>query len=138
MMTDASRSYDEETVVLLAFNRDPTDTTWQKLGACRGADWSIFFPTTGRYDAEGEEIEPDYPSDEAKAICNRCPVKDICLSWALKDPSLRGIWGGTSTYQREQMRRRRARKTCPGCTSSLVIESSRNQLCLACGASWPV
>lgn len=143
MMTDIHRpeknAYDRETDALVAFLADDTSTTWMDLGACRsGVDPNLFSPVARQAMVDGEliDIEPDYPSDEVKAICDRCPVKDICLSWALKN-RVEGIWGGTTTYQRELMLRRRARKYCPGCTSQTVIMSGRNQLCLSCGISWP-
>lgn len=65
----------------------PTD--WQMAAACRDADSTIFFPNAG---------EKGLP---AKSICYRCPVKEPCLDYALADPSLIGIWGGTSDVQRK-------------------------------------
>jgi WhiB family transcriptional regulator, redox-sensing transcriptional regulator len=134
-----------ETQVLLRWLADENSTDWQELGACQDADPKIFFPVAkvvtitldDDVTTDTEEVEADYPTDEAKAICNFCPVKDICLSWALKDRTIEGTWGGTSTYQRDQLRRRRERKSCPGCTSQTIIHSGRTQLCLACGVSWP-
>jgi hypothetical protein len=41
---------------------------------------------------------------EAKAICAACPYKIRCLEYALKDPSLQGIWGGTTERTRRTMR----------------------------------
>jgi WhiB family transcriptional regulator, redox-sensing transcriptional regulator len=135
-----------ETTVLMRFLSDDNNTDWMELGACNDADPTIFFPVqrqavvTGSalpgYADDLDDVEPDYPPDEVKAICGFCPVKDICLSWALKNADIVGIWGGTSTYQREQLHRRRARKSCPGCSSATIILSGRHQLCLSCGVSW--
>ena len=49
------------------------------------------------------------PSDRhgiaaAKAICRRCPVAAECLAEAMADPSIVGVWGGTTEKQRKKMR----------------------------------
>ena len=36
----------------------------------------------------------DDQMDEALTYCNRCPVKDDCLRWALESGEAWGIWGG--------------------------------------------
>jgi hypothetical protein len=40
----------------------------------------------------------------ARLLCSRCPSRDMCLEWALSDPSLQGIHAGTSYRQRQMMR----------------------------------
>lgn len=50
----------------------------------------LFFPPNGRASA-------------AKLLCSTCPVKDLCLEWALDRPEVRGIWGGTSFKERMKM-----------------------------------
>ena len=45
---------------------------------------------------------------EARAICARCLCRDECLAYALADPTLLGIWAGTTTAERRQMRKRLA------------------------------
>lgn len=103
---------------------------WAKRAACQGAKPEIFI-TVG--DADDELY---YPSDEAMAYCNRCPVRPECLAWALADPELLGVWGGTTSYQRRQLRRARERASCPGCASSDLVIEGTVELCLGCGASW--
>lgn len=44
----------------------------------------------------------------AKLRCAQCPVRDECLEDALADPHREGIWGGTSTAQRAEIRAGRA------------------------------
>lgn len=56
--------------------------------------------------------EPFFTEDvgiaqSAKAICRTCPVQDLCLDVAVNDPSLVGIWGGTTPKERQQIRKRR-------------------------------
>jgi len=61
---------------------------------CAQTDPEIFFP---------------HPSDRAgiaaaKEICNQCPFIELCLKYALSEPSIQGIWGGTTQRQRETLR----------------------------------
>jgi hypothetical protein len=42
---------------------------------------------------------------EAKGICLNCPYKARCLEYALRNPDVQGIWGGTNESQREALRR---------------------------------
>ena len=69
---------------------------WMTQGACRGANPEIFFPI-GAIGASLPQIR------QAKAICGRCPVQPICLSYAL-DTGHHGIWGGTTDDERQPMR----------------------------------
>jgi WhiB family redox-sensing transcriptional regulator len=50
----------------------------------------------------------------AKSVCRRCAVSDECLKYALANPSLKGIWAGTS-----ERRRRALRKQGPAATISI-------------------
>lgn len=65
--------------------------------ACKGMDPDVFYPTSRHGVAE------------AIAICETCPIKDACLSWALGEygnlPELDGIWGAKSEKQRVRMLR---------------------------------
>jgi WhiB family redox-sensing transcriptional regulator len=51
-----------------------------------------FFPE------RGQSVEP------AKALCRRCLVRVECLAYAVDDPDIVGIWGGTSQRERTRMR----------------------------------
>lgn len=64
---------------------------WQAHAACRELDPILFF--------EG-------PFAEARAVCGMCPVKADCLAFALPDPSILGLWGGTTERQRKRLRKR--------------------------------
>jgi WhiB family redox-sensing transcriptional regulator len=66
---------------------------WSECARCRGMDVERFF----RRDSEGVA--------SAKAICWRCPVRLECLAEALREPDVRGVWGGTSERERRAMRR---------------------------------
>ena len=83
---------------------------WQRSAACAGEDAAMFYP-------DAERSERDYITD-AKAVCDRCPVRQQCLDYALGHDEV-GVWGGTITSERKAMLRRRARladtpkKCCP-------------------------
>jgi WhiB family redox-sensing transcriptional regulator len=68
---------------------------WQAFAACRTADVDLdaFFP--GRGDR----------TDEARAICATCTVRDECLEYAMENGIQHGIWGGKSERERRKMRR---------------------------------
>jgi WhiB family transcriptional regulator, redox-sensing transcriptional regulator len=102
---------------------------WQARAVCQGAPPELFVP-------DGDD-EPEVPAPEAVRYCNVCPVRPECLEDALLHHH-EGVWGGTSNYQRRQMRRKRTRQECPTCGGgdSLVSEGNNQQLCLACGCSW--
>ena len=44
---------------------------------------------------------------EAKKTCFSCPYQAACLEYAMKNPELVGIWGGTTENQRKNARRGR-------------------------------
>jgi WhiB family redox-sensing transcriptional regulator len=44
------------------------------------------------------------PTGRARRLCDGCPVASACLAYALTDPELRGIWGGTTTADRAKLR----------------------------------
>ncbi|MFB7597772.1 WhiB family transcriptional regulator [Streptomyces sp. NPDC056160] len=74
---------------------------WREHAACRHEDPDLFFPigTTGPALVQTEQ---------AKAVCHRCPVREQCLEWALETEQTLGVWGGTSENERRALRRRTA------------------------------
>ena len=53
---------------------------WKQLAACRGVEPEIFYPVT------------DEEAEEAKAICAACPVREMCLDFALGNRERDGVW----------------------------------------------
>ena len=45
----------------------------------------------------------------AKSFCARCPVRDVCLEYALASREAHGIWGGLNEMERRRLLRERAR-----------------------------
>jgi WhiB family transcriptional regulator, redox-sensing transcriptional regulator len=70
---------------------------WRDNAACLHADPDLFFPlsTTG---VAVPQVE------RAKRICQACPVRTACLTWALDQGSSSGIWGGTTEDERHAIR----------------------------------
>ena len=67
------------------------------IGAlCAEVDPELFFPRKGQY----------LEAQNAKRLCNKCELKTECLELALKDPEMKGIWGGTTEQQRYKIRNR--------------------------------
>jgi WhiB family transcriptional regulator, redox-sensing transcriptional regulator len=78
-----------------------SDRSWMERGACRttpGVDPAVFFPH------EGDRRSVN----TARKLCFRCDVRLQCLDFCL-DNDEQGIWGGTTDYERRQMRVRRRR-----------------------------
>lgn len=71
--------------------------TWRDLARCRGIDPLVFHPVN----------EDD--ADEAKAICELCPVQDACLEYAIAAREKDGVWGGLTARERRRVIRRRRR-----------------------------
>ncbi|HET6987006.1 MAG TPA: WhiB family transcriptional regulator, partial [Kribbella sp.] len=65
-------------------------------------EYELFFPV-GSSGPALRQIEL------AKQVCDRCPVVDICLKWALETGQDAGVWGGLSEEERRAMKRRRSR-----------------------------
>lgn len=84
----------------------------------------------------------------AKAICHRCPVAAKCLAEAMADPSIVGVWGGTSEVERAKLRvamprqpkdiqhgtpggarthRKRGEEPCDRCTAAAKASNARYQ-----------
>ena len=59
---------------------------------CAQVDPTLWFPEKGE------------SNTAAKKICHRCDIEAACLTIALADPELEGVWGGTSHRERQTMR----------------------------------
>lgn len=72
---------------------------WRDHAACRQEDPDLFFPigTTGPAQVQ---------TQQAKAVCQQCPVREQCLAWALETDQTIGVWGGTTELERRALRRR--------------------------------
>jgi WhiB family redox-sensing transcriptional regulator len=66
-------------------------------GVCSTTDPETFFPAKNKSAA----------AEAAKRVCSTCPVITDCLTYALADPGVHGVWGGTSDRQRADIRKGR-------------------------------
>ena len=64
----------------------------------------MFFPDDPQ---EGTmAYRPTYSHEnEAKKVCADCPYRVACLTYALENPELLGIWGGFTEKDRNALRR---------------------------------
>lgn len=76
--------------------------TWRDRATCLGEDPELFFPI-------GNTGPALFQIEEAKAVCRRCEVVDMCLRWAMESGADAGVWGGLSDDERRMLKRRRAR-----------------------------
>ncbi len=74
---------------------ETNETSWMADGHCAHRDPAMFFPSDG----VGVEI--------AKKVCGDCPVKGLCLEYALEQRIDHGVWGGTSERERRRILRSR-------------------------------
>lgn len=73
------------------------NTGWMEYGLCRQTDPNLFFP-------EGRGAAIAIQTEQAKQVCNRCPVRLLCLDWALDTGQNTGVWGGLSEDERRGLR----------------------------------
>jgi WhiB family transcriptional regulator, redox-sensing transcriptional regulator len=71
---------------------------WRDGAACRHRDPELFFP-------EGTAGPALLQADQAKRVCQPCPVRTPCLEFALRHGLAFGIWGGTTWEERRDIRR---------------------------------
>jgi WhiB family transcriptional regulator, redox-sensing transcriptional regulator len=71
------------------------DQTWKTDAACRGMDPDVFFPT----DEVGQAAALD--------VCAECPVRELCLEFAIRSRQTDGVWGGTTPRERRKLIRQR-------------------------------
>ena len=71
------------------------DAAWMARGRCQDVHPSTFFPSDG----VGVEI--------ARRICAECPVRSLCLEYALENRIDHGVWGGASERERRRIARQR-------------------------------
>ena len=72
--------------------------SWRQRAACRGVEPDVFYPVS------------DEEAEEAKAICDECPVRQPCLEYAISNREKDGVWGGATERERRRIIRQR-RKT---------------------------
>jgi WhiB family redox-sensing transcriptional regulator len=114
--------------------------TWKSRGTCRTnkkIDPDLFF-TTDEFRSPKTKKPHLSPTEKlAMEICGKCPVSGNCLKFALDNPRLLGIWGGTTTDMRKALRKVRLRSGCVRCVRRRLIQlDDGTQVCTACGLTY--
>lgn len=75
--------------------------------ACRGMPVELFLGGDGTRQSmpftERRRVE------KARNVCWDCPERQPCREYAIANPMMLGVWGGTTAKEREAMRALRAR-----------------------------
>lgn len=69
---------------------------WRTRAVCRDEDPELFFPLG--------DVFPPAQEAAAKAVCQRCPVRAVCLAWAVQTGLTDGIAGGKTEAERRTLR----------------------------------
>jgi len=67
---------------------------------CRESDPDAWFPSE-------ENPKGGWRYQAPKKLCQKCPVQNLCLEFALINDEIDGLWGGMTPKERKQLRRRR-------------------------------
>lgn len=77
---------------------------WLESRGCRDADPDLFVLPV---DMKASSAEGARRTATARRFCALCPVRAACREYAIADPSLVGMWGGTTTEERRRLRKGR-------------------------------
>ena len=95
-----------------ALTRVEALTLLSAMGRCSSPQYPTtwWFPTGPGPDAPPDLDYAEVKANERKAkrICATCPMQKLCLSYALLNHEVHGIWGGSSERQRRTMRRQQS------------------------------
>lgn len=75
------------------------DLNWQDEGVCAQTDPDAFFPEVGQ------------DASTAKRICRSCPVRDLCMQYALETEDEWAVMGGLTYKERMNFKKKRIRPT---------------------------
>lgn len=76
---------------------------WRENAVCRDEDPDLFFPI-------GSTGPALVQTEDAKAVCRGCPVREPCLRWAMENGQDSGVWGGLGEDERRALKRRTRRQ----------------------------
>lgn len=106
---------------------------WRQLAACRKMDPALFYPDN--ISGPDKKTRNLYPP-EAKAACNRCPVRKACLDFAVNNGEKYGLWGGKTPTERKRMTRVPIR--CRSCNVRFPVTHGGQRYCPDCRPSLAV
>lgn len=76
---------------------------WRSDAAC-GPEMD-FFPSVPRGNSPADRAAYDAAVAAAKNVCRTCPVILECLTYAIEENEIHGIWGGLTPKERYSLRR---------------------------------
>ena len=76
-------------------------TDWTLEAACAETGDVGFFPPY--WDENVSKSDRIMEARAAVAVCRGCGVREECLSYALENPEVEGIWGGLRRSQRTRL-----------------------------------
>ena len=100
-----------------------SDLAWVTTEAsCRDLKTDQFFPEKARRNV-------------AQMMCADCPLFDPCRDYALARPEVRGIWGGTTDEDRDEIRKGRVLETLAQYEARTGRKTSRGKEVDPCGTT---
>lgn len=88
----------------LTVTAPPIEDDWRQHAACTNKKLALFFPEGGT-GADRGQVKKNI-TERAKRICAGCPVRQMCLDWALETREEFGVWGGLDERERRAILRR--------------------------------
>jgi WhiB family redox-sensing transcriptional regulator len=85
------------TVIRRPITSAARDVRWDKTARCRYEDPELFFPI-------GISPTALQQAEEARAVCQSCPLVEACLEWALETREPFGVFGGMTADERRDLR----------------------------------
>jgi WhiB family redox-sensing transcriptional regulator len=78
------------------------ELTWRAGAECQ-AENATYFYAPSHFERKPEK---DRRESVARALCQRCPVREACLDYAITVREPHGIWGGLNELERRRLLRR--------------------------------
>lgn len=111
--------------IAIPFTQLPVRGDWRDIALC------LELVNAGEADAAWwyEDGPGGHKYLKARPVCERCPVAEDCLQWAIDLPERFGLWGGKSPKERRAIARGR-RRICEICDSTfqIAVQTARNGL----------
>ena len=101
---------------------------WREDAACAGQDQRIWFPVDDRVHRQHSDEFHLAVYRAARDVCDGCPVREQCLTWALDNNEVdHGMFGGLTPRERRRIKRRRrvTPRLCEQCGTPLASAIGR-------------
>ena len=94
-----------------------SDLSWMEQGLCRpdGPGWVLAHANSNGFDTISAMMFPERgeATRPGQHVCEKCPVEIQCREYALAEPAIQGIWGGTTGRERTRLRVQGPRRKPP-------------------------